>query len=58
MFTGVEMELPVAKGVLMIPVTAVLYAPYSDSVFVVEENAVKEDRQKRYGAAPAIRAAW
>jgi len=35
MFATVEVILPDARPVLAIPATAVLYAPYSDSVFVV-----------------------
>jgi len=38
MYVNVEVVLPEKKPVLVIPVTALLYAPYSDSVFVVEEN--------------------
>jgi len=38
MFVNVGVVLPVLKEVLTIPATAVLYAPYSDSVFVVEEQ--------------------
>ncbi|HQC73867.1 MAG TPA: efflux transporter periplasmic adaptor subunit, partial [Candidatus Competibacteraceae bacterium] len=30
--------LPTAQQVLMIPITAVRYAPYGDSVFVVEDR--------------------
>lgn len=37
MYVDVAAVLPARKDVLMIPVTAVLYAPYSDSVFVVTE---------------------
>lgn len=36
MFVNVEVVLPAENEVLAIPATAVLYAPYSDSVFVVE----------------------
>ncbi|MEJ2197791.1 MAG: efflux RND transporter periplasmic adaptor subunit [Desulfuromonadales bacterium] len=39
MYVDVKIVLPVAKDVLVIPVTAVLYAPYSDSVFIVEDDA-------------------
>jgi membrane fusion protein, multidrug efflux system len=39
--------LPAQQAVLAIPATAVLYAPYSDSVFVVE------DRPAEKNAAPA-----
>ena len=38
MFVNVAMVLPEAPSVLTIPSTAVLYAPYSDSVFVVEDK--------------------
>lgn len=36
MFATVAVVLPEARDVLVVPATAVLYAPYSDSVFVVE----------------------
>ncbi|MDJ0740583.1 MAG: efflux RND transporter periplasmic adaptor subunit [Gammaproteobacteria bacterium] len=38
MFVNVEVVLPDAKPVLPVPATAVLYAPFGDSVFVVEEQ--------------------
>ncbi len=38
MFVNVDVVLPGREKVLAIPATAVLYAPYSDSVFVVEEK--------------------
>lgn len=38
MFANVQVILPTEKKVLAIPVTAVLGAPYGDSVFVVEEK--------------------
>lgn len=38
MFVNVAVALPEKRDVLTIPSTAVLYAPYSDSVFVVEEK--------------------
>ena len=41
MFVNVAVALPEQRAVLTIPSTAVLYAPYSDSVFVVENK--KED---------------
>ena len=37
MFVNVAVGLPVRQTVLAIPATAVLYAPYGDSVFVIEE---------------------
>ncbi len=36
MFVNASVVLPTVRKVLTIPATAVLYAPYSDSVFVVE----------------------
>ncbi|MGD9016069.1 MAG: efflux RND transporter periplasmic adaptor subunit [Desulfobacterales bacterium] len=47
MFVDVEVILPTAKTVLAIPATAILYAPYSDSVFVVEK--VKGDGEDPSG---------
>lgn len=38
MFINAAVGLPVRKKVLSIPVAAVLYAPYGDSVFVVEDG--------------------
>lgn len=38
MFASVAVVLPAEETVLVIPATAVLYAPYSDSVFVVKEQ--------------------
>jgi membrane fusion protein, multidrug efflux system len=37
MYVGVAVVLPGREQVLAIPATAVLYAPYSDSVFIVED---------------------
>jgi membrane fusion protein (multidrug efflux system) len=39
MFANVSVVLPEAREVIAMPATAVLYAPYSDSVFVVEAKA-------------------
>jgi membrane fusion protein, multidrug efflux system len=47
MFVNVTVVLPTPQQVLTIPATAVLYAPYSDSVFIVEEK--KGDNQKSSG---------
>jgi membrane fusion protein, multidrug efflux system len=38
MFVNVAVVLPEALTVLTLPATAVLYAPYSDSVFIVEDK--------------------
>jgi membrane fusion protein (multidrug efflux system) len=45
MFVKVAVVLPAQKKVLTIPATAVLYAPYSDSVFVVEDVRDEKDGQ-------------
>jgi membrane fusion protein (multidrug efflux system) len=38
MFATVEVILPTHESVLSIPITSVLYAPYGDSVFVIEDS--------------------
>ena len=38
MFANVAVILPEQEPALVIPATSVLYAPYSDSVFIVEEG--------------------
>lgn len=38
MFVGVSVLLPEKETMLIIPATAVLHAPYGDSVFIVEES--------------------
>ncbi len=38
MYVNVAVGLPVSEKVLTIPATAVLYAPYGDSVFVIEDS--------------------
>jgi membrane fusion protein (multidrug efflux system) len=45
MFVNVVVVLPTAEKILAIPATAVLYAPYSDSVFVVEPKPSDSDKQ-------------
>lgn len=45
MFVNVAVVLPVREKVLIIPATAVLHAPYSDSVFVVEGKHTQGDGQ-------------
>jgi membrane fusion protein (multidrug efflux system) len=37
MFAGVQVLLPTRKNVVMIPATAIQFAPYGDSVFVLEK---------------------
>jgi membrane fusion protein (multidrug efflux system) len=46
MFAKVEVVLPENKPVLVIPATAVSYAPYGDSVFIIEQK-----RDEKTGAA-------
>jgi membrane fusion protein (multidrug efflux system) len=43
MFANVAVVMPGRESVLFIPATAVNYAPYSDSVFVVEEGQAEVD---------------
>lgn len=38
MFANVDVVLPQKSEVLIIPITSILYAPYGDSVFVVDEK--------------------
>jgi len=45
MYVNVAVVLPARDKVLSIPATAVLYAPYSDSVFVVEEKKSEKTGQ-------------
>lgn len=47
MFTNLSVVLPKTEEFLTIPATAVLYAPYSDSVFVIEEK--KDDSGGKAG---------
>ncbi len=42
MFANVAVVLPEKSPVLTIPATAVLYAPYSDSVFIIDEAKAEE----------------
>jgi membrane fusion protein, multidrug efflux system len=43
MFVNVVMVLPLREKVLAIPTTAVLYAPYGDTVFVVDPEKSEKD---------------
>jgi len=38
MFADIHVQLPQRDGVITIPDTAISYAPYGDSVFVIEQN--------------------
>jgi membrane fusion protein (multidrug efflux system) len=46
MYVDVAVVLPKKKEVLVIPTTAVLYAPYSDSVFLIKESEADKDGKK------------
>lgn len=45
MFVNVSVGLPGRQQVLAIPATAVLYAPFGDSVFVIETNKDAKERK-------------
>ncbi len=45
MYVSIEVVLPKLRTVLSVPATAVLYAPFGDSVFIVEERK-SEDGKK------------
>jgi membrane fusion protein (multidrug efflux system) len=47
MFVRVEVELPEAPAVLAIPTTAILSAPFGDSVYVIETNPTNSTRVAR-----------
>jgi membrane fusion protein (multidrug efflux system) len=47
MFANVDIVLPSQTKVLMIPVTSVLYAPYGDSVFVIDEKKSADGKVER-----------
>ena len=44
MFVNVTVVLPTARKVISVPATAVLYAPYSDSVFLVQSEKEGDDQ--------------
>jgi membrane fusion protein (multidrug efflux system) len=47
MFANVMVGLPARQKVLAIPATAILYAPYGDSVFIIEDAADKKGKVLR-----------
>ena len=47
MFANVAVGLPARQKVLAIPATAVLYAPYGDSVFIIEDATDKKGKVLR-----------
>jgi membrane fusion protein (multidrug efflux system) len=44
MFVNVEVMLPVKEKVLAVPATAINYAPYGDSIFVIEKMKTKDGK--------------
>jgi len=46
MFVNVQVVLPAQEDVLAIPATSVLYAPYSDSVFVIDNKTDDKSGQE------------
>jgi membrane fusion protein (multidrug efflux system) len=53
MFTKIEVVLPHLHNVLIIPITAVKYATYGDSVFVIEPKEEEKDAENSEGANAA-----
>ena len=47
MYVNVAVGLPARQKVLAIPATSVLYAPYGDSVFIIEDGADKKGKVLR-----------
>ena len=45
MFAGVRVLLPSRERVIMVPSTAIQYAPYGDSLFVIESMKDPEGRE-------------
>jgi membrane fusion protein (multidrug efflux system) len=46
MFAGVRVTLPIVEKAIMVPSTAIQYAPYGDSIFVIE--TMKDPQGKEY----------
>jgi membrane fusion protein (multidrug efflux system) len=44
MFVSLEVLLPDAKSVLLIPITAIQYATFGDSVFIIEEKKIEKKK--------------
>lgn len=47
MYVDVEVELPKVDSVLTIPATAILYAPFGDTVYVVDEKTDEKTGEKQ-----------
>jgi len=48
MFANVEVMLPNEQAVIAIPATAVLYAPYGDTVFIIDRETDKQTGKTRH----------
>ena len=53
-FARVRVQLPEADDVLVVPRTAISYAPYGNSVFVIEEQNSGEDEQAGEGETKLV----
>lgn len=56
MFVRVEVVLPEQRKVVAVPLTAVVYAPYGDSVFVIEEPLPDAPVSESPNGEPVLRA--
>jgi membrane fusion protein, multidrug efflux system len=55
MFVDAQVVFPEQRRVLIIPATAVIYAPYGDSVFVVEKTRDRRGRTRRVARQRFVR---
>jgi membrane fusion protein (multidrug efflux system) len=54
LFVKVEVSASDERQVLVIPTTSVVYAPYGDSVFIVDQKADAKAEPSQAGAAPTL----
>jgi membrane fusion protein, multidrug efflux system len=54
LFVKVEVSASDERQVLVIPTTSVVYAPYGDSVFIVDQKADAKAEASQAGAAPTL----
>jgi membrane fusion protein (multidrug efflux system) len=52
MFASVEVEAGQSRQALVVPATSVIFAPYGDSVFIVEQKKDEPAAQGEGGKAP------
>lgn len=55
MFVNVEVLLPETKGVLAIPASAINYAPYGDSVYVIKDGTSKDDKPEKHAVQQFVK---